>query len=339
MARKIAPNPSSQRVTLHDIATEAGCSHTAVSLALRGSSEISEERRAAILDVARKLQYRPNLAARQLRYGRSNTIGIFARRLNDAVQIDLVSQLMDQLYGQSHRPVLGLGALSKGPWFKSPWITTFHEIGVDAIIVLCEGPLDAQLPDWADRLPVILVGTHLKPDLQCDTVYLDFSDAGRLAAEHLLERGREDVAIVCPEAHPLRKSCEQTMRAAGGRSRHIDRVTHVSDLQQMGIDIARTMLDEGDLPSAVIHLNSLIASHFMIELLDAGVRIPEDIAVVSYDRIASPRLMRLAPTTVEQPIEAMAPAAIELAVQRLADPKRAPVHRALSHQLVVRQST
>ncbi len=326
-----------KRFKLADIARKAGCSVNTVSLALRNSRRISEDLRKKIHSIAEQFLYTPNYAARNLRVRRSGIIGVYTHILNDAVRTELINHFLDELHTAEYRPVLGLGqGFTQGPWYTSPWMQTFRELRVEALVVLW-GTV-AELPEWTKSIPIILVGCEPDETLPCDYLALDRKQAGNLGTEHLISRGHREILVGTNVSTNFGKGCVKALSANRGKPYEPSwdfPTTDLTQAQQYGFQLA----SRKTFPSAAIFGDSGIAASFMRGVLDAGKKVPRDIAVVGYDYFPWAPMLAVPLTTVEQPIETMASAAVELIRKRLAEPEAPPVHIIQPHRLVIRESS
>lgn len=320
--------------TLKDLARLAGVSVNTASLAIRQSPRLSEETRRRILQLARRHAYVPNSAARNLARNRSGMIGIYTRALHDAVRTDLVNRLFEELHTAEYRPLLGLGGGHAGPWHTSPWIRTFLELQVEAMVVVVEGV--ERLPRWPPGIPFILVGCQPRKTLRCDYLGLDRAEGARLGIEHLVSRGHRKVLVAAPRESLFGRGCLDALRAAGLRGRTVD----VEPWREPGSleSLAEAVTRAPDRPTAAIFGDAPQAVRFMHRMEGLGCRIPDDLAVVSYDYFPWADMLRTPLTTVEQPIEAMALEAVKTIRARLAEPDHPPMQMVLQHRLVARKS-
>jgi DNA-binding LacI/PurR family transcriptional regulator len=319
--------------TLQDIAEQADCSKNTVSLALRDSPRISETTRRTVQRIARRLGYVPNIAARTLSRRRSGMIGVYTRALHDAVRTELVNSLINRLHTAEYRPVLGLGLGHAGPWRTAPWVRTFGELNVEAVVVLCES--EARGPAWARDIPKILLASDPNPRLRCDYVALDRHRAGQLAAEHLLETGRSRLLVACPSSMAFCAGAVETIQRAGQRADVLEIAT-VPELRDRLLPRCRNPRNR---PGGAIFGDAPLAAEFLHLARQNGLHIPRDLAVVAYDYLPWAHLLEVPLTTIEQPITDLAQQAVDCVRFRLEHPQ-APFRReVLDHMLNVRVSS
>lgn len=320
--------------TLRDIARLAGVSVNTASLAVRQSPRLSEATRRRVQQLARRLQYVPNRAARNLASSRSGLLGIYTRALHDAVRTRLVNCLFAELHATDYRPLLGLGEGHDGPWHTSPWIRTFLELQVEAIVVVVEGV--NRLPHWPGPIPTILVGCQPRESLRCDYLGLDRREGARLAVDHLLARGHRRVTIASLGSNLFADACLERLRGAGAQA---SLLPLQMPLAASGVEeLAENVLCAPNRPTAIVFGDSPLAARFLHALAGRGLRVPQDMAVISYDYLPWADLLPVPLTTVEQPIEEMAVEAARMIKTRLASPDAPRMQIVMPHRLVVRRS-
>lgn len=322
-------------ITLKDIAEQSGCSKNTVSLALRNSKRISEATRKQIHRIAKKLGYIPNLAGRNLRTRRSGIIGVYTRSLYDAVRTELINNLLAGLHTAGCRPVLGLGDEHSGPWHSSPWMQTFKEFNVEAMVIVAETV--GRLPKWPRRIPTILVGGQPDESLPCDCLALDRKAAAKLGIKHLISRGHKKILVACNEKSVFAQGCFEAVKNAGLKSYNVFVNYPYSEEQQ--VTLFSRLTQQRDRPTAIIFGDSPLAAESMHRLQQNGMKIPRDIAVVGYDYFPWAEMLKIPLTTIEQPISKLAAEAVNMVKVRLAEPEAPLMHTILPHKLIIRKSS
>jgi LacI family transcriptional regulator len=330
-------NKNQPRITLIDIARKAECSPNTVSLALRSSPRISQETRDRIHSIARRLNYTPNYAATHLRRQRSGMIGVYAHAIRDAVRIELVNHLLRELHTAEYRPVLGLEQDHPGPWYNSPWMQTFKQLNVEALVILSEDI--NELPEWSKNIPVILLGCNPNESLPCDYLALDRAEAAQMGIEHLIDRGHREILVACSPQCNFGKGSMKALRKHRCKIHKLPLPgLNPEDIQQSRL-LGYTYARQSQGPTAAIFGDSGLAAGFLSGVINRGGRVPKDMAVLGYDYFPWADMLAAPLTTVEQPIHAMATAAVDLIKKRLRQPDAPPVHIVQPHTLVIRKST
>ncbi|MHC0431397.1 LacI family DNA-binding transcriptional regulator [Streptomyces sp. O3] len=198
-ARRGRPAPPAPRVRLVDVAREAGLSKTTVSAALNGTGRLSPAVRERARETARRMGYRPNATARQLRAGRARLIGYVVGELADAPWRFLESPYFARLTGATAATALERGyalVLLPAGSLHSEWAA----LPLDAVVVadpvaddrIVEDLLAARIPVFSDRTVAGRPGAHW--------VDVDAAAAVHLALDHFLAQGARRPALVVPDS-------------------------------------------------------------------------------------------------------------------------------------------
>src|SRR5262245_11267190 len=181
----VAPKP-----TIRNVAARAGMSKSLVSLVMRGSPNVSERRRRAVLKAARELGYRPNAVARSLVEGRTRLIGALVADLHNPFFAEFLDGLQESLHGGGLRMLVGSGRWD--PTFEAEAVEAFLEMRVDGLVLLSVVP--PALGEAAANVPVVVVGEH---DVAGVDIVVDDDELGaRLAVEHLVRLGHRRIAHI-----------------------------------------------------------------------------------------------------------------------------------------------
>lgn len=321
-------------VTLSDIAAEAGCSKNTVSLALRESPRISKAVRTRIRGLARKMGYVPNHAARNLSTNKSGIVGIYTHALYDAVRTEMTNSLICGLHEAGYRPVLGLGSGHRGSWHASPWMQTFREMKIEALVLVSE--TTQRFPAWARQIPTILLACEPERSQPFDYLALDRRAAGRMGTEHLIAQKHRNILLGCGPESAFGRGCLEAVKRTTSELHTFMR----DDLhrEEQRDDLVLHCVKNREKYDAIIFGDSPFAADIMHELQQRRIRIPKDLAVISYDYFPYAKMLKVPLSTIEQPIEELASGAVELVRSRLEDRTRPLMQRVIPHKLCVRKS-
>jgi LacI family transcriptional regulator len=208
--------------------------------------------------------------------------------------------------------------------------------GVIATSTLIDDPIISSLHD--SRMPFILIGRH--PALNINSLDVDNVEGARLATAHLLEHGRKLVATIMGP---------QNMFPGHDRNHG-----YCLALQEKGMLKDAALTAEGDFteaggyvamqkllpchPDAVFAASDTMASGALRAIREAGLRVPEDIAVVGYDDMPIAAQMVPPLTTIRQPIQRMGALAVETLIEIIHNPGGEPRHIVLQPELIIRES-
>ena len=331
---------ASQRLQMADIARLAGVSSSTVSRALSGSKLVNDETRTRILELARSLKYSINIGAQNLRLKQNRTVGVVVpydartrQHLSDPFFLSMLGSLADALTEQGFDMLLSRVDAETLDAAAQP----FDSGRVIGVILIGQWRHHEQLNQLAARrVPIVVWGAQLPQQLYC-TIGGDNAAGGRLATEHLIGRGRRNIAFFgdtkLPEVAQRHQGYREALAAAGmAAAEHL----HVAAafLPQCGAEAVDELLRRGVPFDAVFACSDLLAMTAINALRRHGLRVPEDVAVVGYDDIELSSYFHPPLSTVRQPIRA-AGQALVAALLALVDGEPAP-SRQLATELVVR---
>ncbi|WP_169514073.1 LacI family DNA-binding transcriptional regulator [Jonesia quinghaiensis] len=320
--------------TIIDVAQHAGVSKSLVSLALRGSSGVKPETRQHILNVAQELGYRSNTWARNLAQGRSGMIGILLNDLSSAYHTDIAQGI------EAAATTVGLSAIlthgHRDEEALSARLGHMQDLGADGIIVVSAALNPQHLATAAARLPIVVVGRPAAVPDTVGSVWNNDELGARLAVEHLAGLGHTRIAHLSGSPRPASRarlaSFHTTMTDLALPEPH--QVFHGPHalVHAMGDPAtARTA------PTAVFASNDRRAAKLHAAALDAGLRIPEDLAIVGYDNTELATLLRPQLTSIDQPRHEMGQRALHMLVDMLGG--QPPRRDVVEPRLIARGST
>ncbi|KXU29493.1 LacI family transcriptional regulator [Sphingobium sp. 22B] len=299
-----------EKPTSFDIATLAGVSQPTVSRALRGDRTVSEATRKRIEAIARQLNYTVDKNASSLRRGKSNTLALlfFEDLLPDESYINpfFLSMLGPILQTCAKR---GYDLLTSFQQLSTDWHVDYEDSRkADGIILLGYGDYES----YRARLEQLVAqGTHfvrwgsVDPNALGMTIGCDNRRGGREAGQHLIERGRRTIAFLgdASSRYPeFRDRYAGLTEAMGKAGLPVDIGLHVDALstEQSGHEAASRLIARGLPFDAIFAGSDLIAIGAMRALDEAGMRVPQDVALIGFDDIPAASLTRPPLTTVAQ---------------------------------------
>ena len=325
-------------MSIQKIARLAGVSVATVSRVLNNSDTVKAKNRERVLQAIKESNYQPNLLARQLRTARSNMILVMVSNIANPFCAEVVKGIEEEAEKNGYRILLcnsgsdldrstsGLqllsgkmvdGIITMNALSSLPELTTM--IG-DAPWVQCA--------EYADNGTISCVG-------------INDVDASQGAVSRLADAGRQRIALI---NHDLSYRYSR-LRERGYKSvlhvRQLDyqRVTYASDLSAAaGTKAMEELLAQEERPDAVFAVSDSLAAGALRAIARAGLRVPEDIAVIGFDgtelaEVVSPQL-----TTVEQPSRAIGRTAVTLLMKRIDNPDAAVERVMMDWRVISRAS-
>jgi DNA-binding LacI/PurR family transcriptional regulator len=341
------------RPTIKDVAARAGVSWRTVSNVIHGHKYLRAETRARVEAAIAELGYRPQLAARQLRKGRSQLLTLavpyiahpyFARLAHAVAQeaeLHEYDVLIDETRGLPDREL----HVASG----------YHKILTDGII-FSPIAIDRQQMEAASRgTPIVLLGEQIRTR-RVDSVMVDNVGSVRTLVDHLIGIGRRRIAFLGHVAtgelgsSDLRvKGYREGLLAAGvdpdpGWMISVSRgaggsTTYGEYSREEGFEQTRQFLPRIGTIDALVCANDLLAVGALRALREAGVRVPADVAVTGWDDIPDSAYAVPALTTVAPDLEGIARLALRAVLRRLDNPEAPPRAATAKHRLVLREST
>jgi DNA-binding LacI/PurR family transcriptional regulator len=333
------------RASLKDVAALAGVSVRTVSNVVTGSASVSPATRDRVQRAIETLNYRPNLAARNLRRGRTGLIGLAVPEIHSPYFGELVGRIVAAAQERSWTVLIEQTA--GAPERERRLVEGIDGQIVDGLLISPWSVSAAELRACSAELPIVLLGER-DPEGLTDHVAVDNVAAADQATTHLLELGRRRVAAVGLQPHLDNGTASQ--RLAGYR-RALARFGIAADPElEIAVpalhraDGARAMwrlLDGERVPDAVFAFSDELALGAQRTALSRSVRVPQDLAIIGFDDIEDGRYTTPALTTISPDKEQIAERALQCLADRLHGPGRGlPVHRiVVPHRLVVREST
>ncbi|MFF8372368.1 LacI family DNA-binding transcriptional regulator [Streptomyces lydicus] len=348
--------PAADRVTSRDVARAAGVSQAAVSLVLgdKWRGRVSPGKAEAVRAAARELGYRPNLAARSLRTGRTRTALLvvpalttefFARVYTGAARVAADHGLGVVLYPSSEgigpsRPspatTPGAGPV-RAPSVPDPFDSAAATLdGVIASSMAAEALTALRAAD----LPLVMLDSDPDDDRATATVNLDIADGVRQLIGHLTALGHRRITHLAADVRSwtfevrARAVTEALSRVPGVRLRRLPAALGVD----AGLRAAHTALTgPGPRPTALLCDDDIIAAGACKAVRRLGLRVPEDVSVTGFDDLALAVAVEPELTTVRLPAEDFGEAGMRALMAALdGRPAQAPT---LPVELVARGST
>lgn len=292
-------------VRMKDIAQELGLSVVTISKVLRNHPDIAEDTRERVLKRIKELDYRPNTMARSLVTGRSYLVGLVVPDLLHPFFAELAKALSAAI-GQRGYSII-ISSSEEDPELEAREIDQLMGRRLDALVVAsCGSDLQPFLRLDRHGLPYILIDREL-PGLSANFVGINDEAAGQLATNHLLEQGCKTIG------HIRGRENSTGIRRFEGYRRALQRrgIPYSESLviarsrvdinsEEMGAEAMRLLLKRGPIPDGVFAYNDPLAIGAMEAILEAGLRIPEDIAVIGCGNLHYDRLLRIPLSSIDQ---------------------------------------
>jgi DNA-binding LacI/PurR family transcriptional regulator len=338
---KTGANPAKPTLNLRQLAEHLRLSQTTVSLVLNNSPagrSIPQRTRDRVFEAARKFHYRPNYFARSLRNSRSMSVGVIVPDLSDGYFPVVMSAIEKRLLKAHYFYVTA--SHYRRPELVEEYSRRLMDRAVDGLLLL-DTPAQIQVP-----VPAVAVSSH-NPALGVTNVVLDHDLAARLALTHLTKLGHERIAFMqgaqgITDAKYRWKSIVSVARQMGiAVTPELSvQLEETRQTPEAGYRVMQELLQRTREFTAVFCFNDISAIGAMRAIMDAGLRVPDDISVVGFDDIITAAYCKPSLTTVKQPLQEMGLRAAQVLLDRIGNPSQEwPAEIVMEPELVVREST
>lgn len=330
-------------IRMKDIAEDLGISVVTVSKVLNNHRDISAATKERVLRRVRELNYRPSLRAQGLVSGKNFMIGVIVPDLVHAFFSEIAVSIAASVKAKGYNLLItSTGEIAET---EEAEIDLMLRHGVDALIVAsCQSNPDFLLRAKEYDVPVLLMDRHFS---KVKTGFIGADDIliGRMATQHLIDIGRRRIAHI--GGGSVSTSLERLEGYRKALQQEKIRVPHEYVMKRIHIDESsdvtgraamETLLDLKHRPDAVFCHNDPAAIGAMNAILDRGLRIPEDIAVIGCGNIRYSESLRVPLSTIDVPAHMLGEHAAEMVLRQIAEQKEQK-SVLISPKLIQRQST
>ncbi|MFA0634270.1 LacI family transcriptional regulator [Vibrio breoganii] len=330
---------ANKKVTVQQVAEIAGVSASTVSRFLNQTTYIADNKKRDILEAIRQTGYRARVAKCNERLNKSRTIGVLVQNPESPHTTRIIEDMEKVLIACGYSILIAAGHWQ--PKSQLHALEYLKKSDVDGVVIVTGNLKPQQIMDYAKSLPVIAVGYQLSGE-NVHSLSIDNSIGGYMATLHLLQKGHTQIAHI----KGIREQPDGAARFEG----------YKHALREAGLDIKPQLIKQGDFNSesgyqntielldskvpftAIFAGNDQTAYGAIKALHDRGLRVPEDVAVIGFDDLATSRYFTPSLTTMRQPIEEIGAVCAEsmiriLEIGKPLTPRLPPI------ELLVRQST
>ena len=332
---------SSGRVTLNDVAREAGVSPITASRALRGERGVGAELVARVQEAVQRLGYVPDPAARALASSRSTQVAVLVPMLSNTLFVDLLEAVHRTLFPAGYQSLIGVThydpdeeeMLLRSYLAHRPaglLVTGFDRTEASRQLILASG------------LPCVhLMETTEAPGVYC--VGFSQTEAGAAITEHLLSRGRRRIAFVAAQLDPRTMQradgYRRALRQAGCYDARLELLSPDRSSLALGAQLFEELLSTRRDIDAVFFCNDDLAQGGLLAAHRLGIEVPARLAVAGFNDLAGSDQMLPPLTTVHTPRFEVGEAGARMLLQLMRGDTPVPSSVRLPYRVVVRQSS
>jgi DNA-binding LacI/PurR family transcriptional regulator len=329
-------------VTIWDIAEHLDISVSTVSRALNGYEDVAPGTRQRVFDAAASLGYYPSAAARDLRRRRTDRIG-FSYGFTTADVGEYASRLINGAVNAAEQAGYNilLYPLTGNRLEKLNRICQVRE--VEGLLLMGSEQLTESIELLQKQeVPFVVLNRQLdRPDVSF--VAADYQQAAVDATRHLIDLGHKRIAYVGQAAletlHTDRIASYRQALSEASLLFDESLVISAGTEPGSGYQVMQKLLDLAQPPTAVLAIHDPLAIECLHAVIDVGLRVPEDVAIIGSDNLRESQATTLPLTTIHPPLAAIGRQAMEGLLLQLSDKSSGLTRLVLPAQLVIRQST
>lgn len=332
--------PAGTRITIRHVAADSGVSVAAVSKVLRNAYGVSEALRLNVQASIERLGYRPSVAARGMR-GQTYTVGILLVNIDNPFLPQVIDGIHDKLAPSNYKSMLGIGRARLK--LESEMVESMIDNRMDGLILVAPMMPEKLLARFARQIPMVVIGHHEPTAADFDTINSDDRQGAMLAVRALYDRGYRDIVMFSQEYMKDQEHQVATLREQGFRQAMQDLGIGPGIIlrapEDEGADVAafRAFLARPDRPRAVFVWSDLHALILLDQAHKAGLRVPEDLAIVGYDNSPVAGMSMVGLSSVEQHGRLLGGMATEALLSRI-EGRKVAKHLYVTPEVVARSS-
>ncbi|NLX62705.1 MAG: LacI family transcriptional regulator [Tissierellia bacterium] len=327
------------KLTIKEIAELANVSTATVSKVLNGKDQnISEATRKRILEIAERVNYRPNRIAKSLKLKKTYTIGLIVPDIKNLYFSEMAKGIEDAAEKKGYSVILCNSDNNMDK--EEKYINILQEHMVDGIILTtAENNIDVYFKDG--QVPIVLLDRNVNSDLNIGRILVDNEEGGYIATKHLIDKGCKNIAFISS----INKNYSSYYRFIGYRKALLESGYKVNDQLiytgsfsiETGYKGTLELLKNGEV-DGIFCGNDYIAIGAIKALKGKNIKVPHEIKIVGFDDILIAQYMEPPITTIRQPIYDLGREAVNMLVS-IIDKKDTEMTRILKTELVERGSS
>jgi LacI family transcriptional regulator len=335
-----------KKTSLKDIANHLGVSTALVSYVINNKEKkarVGAELAEKIRKTAIEFNYQPNLIAQSLKIGKTNTIGLIVADISNPF-FSLIARIIED-EARKHGYVVIFGSSDESAEKSQLLIDVFLNRQVDAFIITPTENTESQIKALQKRgVPVVLVDRYF-PSMDADSVMINNFQAAYQAVEHLINNGRNKIGMMTYDNNLVHmqervNGYKEALKDNGIRFRNswLKKVSYQRITRDLGPEL-KSLLQPDLLVDAFFFATNTLAVESLKVINKTGIRVPEDLAIISFDESDAFDLFYPPVTYLSQSVEDMGRHAVDLVIKRIEDNKSKFSRIVVEAKLVIRSSS
>ena len=328
------------RATIYDIAREAGVSIATVSKVINHKGKISADKRREIFAIMERLQYQPSRIASALTGKHTYTLGLLIPDIANPFFAEVARSVEDRGHELGYSIIIC--STDNRDERVAQYLAVLRQKQVDGMIIGTGLSSTGLLGELSRTTPAVVIGREV-PSVEVHTVVADDRYGGRLAAEHLLAYGHSRVGVLVEQLGIV--SSRERLRGFRERLAEAQIELPEAALRECSYRIedgkrqAANLLAAAERPTALFCCNDLLAVGALQAAREAGVDVPRQLSIISFDNTILANVTDPPLTAIAQPTARLGAAAVDLLVEEFGQEPTVKRRIALRTDLIVRAST
>jgi len=292
-----------KQATVYDIARVAGVSASTVSRILNGTAKVAEDKRIAVEEAIKELNYRPNLMALYLKTGQSMTLGVLTQYVDSPFSNEMLRGVEHALQGLKYAPLI-----ASGHWNEEEEIERLKLLidrRVDGIIILTGHVNQQALIEFSHQVPIVATGHNINTE-RVRTFSINNQLGGYMATRYLLDLGHRQIAHIfgLPDQNDAieRKHGYRQALLGAGVEYDPELVVQGDFTEAGGFNAVKKLVASGKKFTAIFCANDQTCYGAILGLKQCGLRVPEDVSLIGFDDLPFSSFSNPPLKTVRQPI-------------------------------------
>ncbi len=334
-------NKIKHKITITDVAREAGVSFGTVSRVINNDIHVKPETRQRVIETMDRLEFVVNRKARSLAGGKNNIIGVLVPDIGTGYIAEIINGIASELATTDYDLVILTTRRTVAK--EAMYVANLAEDIVDGLLlVLPRNPADYTGALTQRKFPFVLID-HQSTGKDCCAVGATNWQGSYHAVNFFINSGHTRIGFITGSLDVDAAVERLEAYKAALQSHHIpidNQLIYEGTFSQLdGYAAANYFLDLESPPTLIFASNDLMAIAAMDAVRERGLRIPEDISIMGFDDIPQAAITRPALTTIRQPLEQMGSVATQMLLERLNDTEHEPERIELPTELIIRDST
>lgn len=328
--------------TISDVAERAGVSIGTVSRVINGAVNVKKQNMERIQEAIKELNFRPNQYAKNLKSNKSNIVGIIVPNLVDEFYINLINQIEQTMTLEGY--LLVVFSSRDSSELEHKYINYLWEKRVDGILITSSGQ-NEDLLQKIMHTGTAVVFVDRKPQANIfDTVYADKQNSARIATSHLIQNGHKRIALVTGP-----KSLSTNVDRFNGYTRTMydnelpinNRYIWFGEFNtKCGLEFMKWYVrqDPDERPTAIICGSQMITYGCLLAAKEYGIRIPDEMSIVSYGNVGYEKLIAPQLTYIQQMDAEISKASAQLLIDKLNNRNDYPRQIVMKPEIIIQDS-